>query len=82
MPRLPIKYTGKTGSIFHTKCKEHLQAIRNKNSNSACSSHILNMQHTYETIKDTMDIIGTHKKENLITLEKYHIYIIGEMTYT
>jgi hypothetical protein len=29
-----------------------------------------------------MDIIGTHKKENLITLEKYHIYIIGEMTYT
>jgi hypothetical protein len=79
MPRLPTKilYIGQTGGIFHTRYKEHMQAIRNSNSNSGYSSHVLSMEHTYGIITDTTDIIRTHKKgKRLNILEKYHIYKI------
>jgi hypothetical protein len=60
----PLKYIGQTGRTFHTRCKEHNQAIRNNNSNSGYSSHILNMGHTYRTITNTVDITRTHKQGN------------------
>jgi hypothetical protein len=57
----PLKYKGQTGRIFHTTYKEHIQAIRNNNSNLGYSSHILNMEYTYMTT-GKMDIIRTQKK--------------------
>jgi hypothetical protein len=56
--------------------KEHVQAIRNNNSNSGYSSHILNTGYKYGTITDAMAIIITYKKGNI--LEKYHIYKISK----
>jgi hypothetical protein len=53
----PLRYTGKTGRTFKIRYKEHIQAIRNNNSNSRYSNHILNTCHTYGTITDTIDII-------------------------
>jgi hypothetical protein len=53
----PLKYTEQTGRTFNTGYKEYMQAIRNDNSNSAFSNHILNTEHTYDTITDTMDVI-------------------------
>jgi hypothetical protein len=71
--------TGQKGRIFHTRYKEHTQAIRNNNSNSEYSNHILNTGHTYGTKTDTMDIIKMYKKEkHSNTLEKYHIYKISK----
>jgi hypothetical protein len=60
----PLKYIGQTGRAFHTRYKEHRQAIRNNNSNCGYASHVLNKGHTYGTITHTMDIIRTHKKED------------------
>jgi hypothetical protein len=53
----PLKYIGQTG-----RYKEHMQAIRNNNSNSGYSNHILNAGHNYGTITNTTDIIRTHRK--------------------
>jgi hypothetical protein len=71
----PLKYNGQTGRTFSIRYKEHIEAIRNNNSNSGYSNHILNTGHTHGTITDTMDIVNTGKKgKHLNTLEKYHIY--------
>jgi hypothetical protein len=68
----PLRYIGQ-------RYKEHIQAIRNNNSNSGYSNHILNTGHTYGTITDTMGVIRNGRKgTHLITLEKYHIYRISK----
>jgi HD-like signal output (HDOD) protein len=63
---------------FRTRKKEYIQAIKNNNSNSGYSNHILNTGHKYRTITDTINIIRTHRKgKHFNTLEKYHIYKIS-----
>jgi hypothetical protein len=62
MLTLPTKDIGQTGRAFHTRYKEHIQAVRNNNSNSGYLNHILNTGHKYRTITDTMDIIRTQRK--------------------
>jgi hypothetical protein len=71
--------TEQTGRTFHTRYKEHIQAIRNDNGNSAYSNHILNTGHAYGSITDTMKVIKIEKTgKHLNTLEKYHIYKISK----
>jgi hypothetical protein len=60
----PLKYIGQTGRTFNTRYKEHTQVIRNNNSNSGYSNHILNTEHTYGTITDTIDIIKEGGRAN------------------
>jgi hypothetical protein len=75
----PLKYIRQRGRTFNIRYKEHIQAIRNNNSNSGYSNHILNTGHTYGTITDIMEIIKTGKKgRHLNTLEKYHVYRISK----
>jgi hypothetical protein len=75
----PLKYVEQTGRTFHTLCKEHIQAVRKNRSNSGYSNHILNIEHKYGSITDTMDIIKAEKKgKHLNILEKYHIYKISK----
>jgi hypothetical protein len=75
----PLKYIGQTGRIFNIRYKEHIQAIRNNNSNSGYSNHILNTGHTCGIITDIMEIVKTVKKgRHLNTLEKYHVYRISK----
>jgi hypothetical protein len=52
----PLKYIGQTGRTFKTRYKDHIQAIRNNNSNSGYSKHILNTGHTYGRVIDTMNV--------------------------
>jgi hypothetical protein len=61
-----LKYIGQTGRIFHTRYKEHIQAIRNNNSNSGYSKHILNTRYKYGTIPDKMDIIKIRRKRKTL----------------
>jgi hypothetical protein len=58
----PLKYIGQTDRTFHTRYKEHIQAIKSNNSYSGYSNHILNTGHAYGTITDTMGIVKTAKK--------------------
>jgi hypothetical protein len=75
----PLKDIGQTDRAFHTRYKEHTEEIRNNNSNSEYSNHILNTGHKYVTITDTMDIIRIYRKgKHLNTLEKYHTYKISK----
>jgi hypothetical protein len=55
----PLKYIGQTGQTFKTRYEEHIQAIRNNNSNSGYSKHILNTGHTYGSVTDTMKALKT-----------------------
>jgi hypothetical protein len=69
---------GQTGRKFNIRYKEHIQSIKNNNSNSGYSNHILNTGHAYGTIADTMDIIRMGRKgRHLKGLGKHHIYKIG-----
>jgi hypothetical protein len=68
----PLKYIGQTGKTFHTRYKEHIRTIKNNNSNSQYSNHILNTGHKYGTITDTMETRRTNRK-HLNTLEKYKV---------
>jgi hypothetical protein len=71
----PLKYIGQTGRTFKTRYKEHIQAIRNNNSNSGYSRHILNTGHTYGSVIDTIKVLKTQRKgKHLNTLERYYIY--------
>jgi hypothetical protein len=54
-----LKYVGQMGRTFDTRYKEHIHDIRNNNSKSGYSNHILNTGHTYGTITDIIDIITT-----------------------
>jgi hypothetical protein len=72
----PLKYIGQMGRIFKARYKEHIQAIRNNNSNSGYSKHILNTGHTYGSVTNTTKVLKTQRKgKHLNTLEKYYIYI-------
>jgi antitoxin component HigA of HigAB toxin-antitoxin module len=51
----PLKYAGQTGRAFHTRHKEHIEAIRNKNSNYKYSNHILNTGHAYRSVTNIME---------------------------
>jgi hypothetical protein len=62
----PLEYTGQTGRTFHTRYKEHIEAIRSNKGNSEYPKHILNKGHTYGTATDTMDIIRQEKNENIL----------------
>jgi hypothetical protein len=75
----PLRYIGQTGRTFKIRYKEHIQAIRNNNSNSGYLNNILNTAHTYGTTTDTIDVIRYGRKgRHLNTLEKYHIYRISK----
>jgi hypothetical protein len=75
----PLQYIGQTCREFHTRYREHIQAIRSNNGNSGYSNHILNTGHTYGNITDTMEIIKTEKKgKHMNTLERYHIHKISK----
>jgi hypothetical protein len=60
-----LKYIGQTGRTFKTRYKEHIQAIRNNNSNSGYSNHMLNTGHAYGSMANTMKVLKTKKKENI-----------------
>jgi hypothetical protein len=57
-----LKYKGQTGRTLNTRYKEHIHAIRNKNSNTGYANHLLNTGHKNGIMTDTMEIIKAGKK--------------------
>jgi hypothetical protein len=69
------KYIGQTGRTFKTRYNEHINAIKSNKLTSRYAQHILDNQHSYGTIHDTMDILRITKEgQHMNTLERYHIY--------
>jgi hypothetical protein len=72
-------YVGQRGSIFKTRYKEHIHSIRTNNTNTKYAEHILDTQHTYAPITDTMDILHIEKKGRLMnTWEKFYIHKLSK----
>jgi hypothetical protein len=66
---------------FHTKYTEHIQDIRNNRRNTGFSRHILNTDHRYGSIEDTMTILKIAKKgQYMNSLENYYIQKITNKT--
>jgi hypothetical protein len=61
MPGLPFEIHGANREIFSIRHKEHIHAIRNNNSYSGHSNHVLNTKHTYGITTDPMDVIRAGK---------------------
>jgi hypothetical protein len=70
-----LQYIGQTGRSFITRYKENIRAIRYNKESSGYAQHILNTDHSYGNIEDTMDIIKIERKgKHLDTLETFHIF--------
>jgi hypothetical protein len=68
-------YTGQTGGEFKTRFKEHIWDIRYNQNTSKYAQHILNHNHEYGIIENTMDLIRIASKgKNLNILERFYIY--------
>jgi Fe-S cluster assembly scaffold protein SufB len=68
------KYISKTGRTFKTGYNKHINATKSNKSTSKYAQHILDHQHSYGTVHDTMDILSVKKGQHMDTLEKYYIY--------
>jgi hypothetical protein len=72
-------YVGQTGRKFKTRYKEHIQSIRANNANTKYAQHILDMQHTYGPIADTMDLPHNEKNGRLMnTWEQFYIHKLSK----
>jgi hypothetical protein len=61
-----LKYTGLSGRTFYTRYEEHMSTLRNNNGISGYSNHIVDTEHAYGSITDTMKIIKIEKtKKNM-----------------
>jgi hypothetical protein len=70
----PFEYIGQTGRTFNTRYKERIYNIKCNNSYIGYSNPILDTEHTYDTIQNTMDIIRIDQKGKYITHEKNITY--------
>ncbi|PNF32319.1 hypothetical protein B7P43_G14024 [Cryptotermes secundus] len=68
-------YIGQTGRKLITRYNEHIRCIRFNKDDSAYAQHILNRQHQYGPIAQTMELIEVARKGKLMNIkEEYQIY--------
>ena len=69
------KYAGQTGRNIKIMYVEHLLVFRNGYANSSFAQHILDHDHAFGKMEDTVGIMCFNKKHvHLNTLENFHIY--------
>jgi hypothetical protein len=70
-----MAYVGQTGRDFATRFNEHKRAFRLNYNSSKYATHILNNQHSFDQIHDTMQILHVQKKgPHLNTAERFFIH--------
>jgi hypothetical protein len=68
--------TGQTGRNFKHRHREHIGDIRQNKEKSGYYQHILNINHRYGILDDTMETLYRGKKGHLLnTVEQFYIYI-------
>jgi hypothetical protein len=69
------RYVGQTGRTFESRYKEHIRYIKNNETNSKFSQHILDTTREYGTIEKIMKPLHFSKEGSLLdTYERLHIY--------
>ncbi|GFG36121.1 hypothetical protein Cfor_03762, partial [Coptotermes formosanus] len=61
-------YIGQTGQHIYTKFKEHIRYIRTNNPKSAFAVHILENNHQYDTMEESLRLITPCNKGNRLNL--------------
>jgi hypothetical protein len=75
-PKRPAVYVGQTSIPFVTRLKEHQNAFRTNSGHSKYADHLLEENHTFGPIQNTMIIVPKIQKGmHLDTVEKFYIYI-------
>jgi hypothetical protein len=64
--RINQSYIGKTSRNLKQIYQEHIRYIQNDNPQSAYAQHILNNQHEYGTITDTMTLPKHERKTSML----------------
>ena len=68
-------YVGQTGRNFTLRFNEHRQAFRTNSHTSKFAQNLIEHNHPFGTIQNTMQILRRHKKgPHLNTLERFYIY--------
>jgi hypothetical protein len=68
-------YVGQTGRNFRIRYEEHINNIRSNRDQSRYALHILQQNHEYGTIDQTMKVLKlANKSKYLNTMEKLYIY--------
>jgi hypothetical protein len=62
----PCRYIGQTGWTFKTRVKEHIRDIKNNGQYPKCAQHVIDTGHKYDTMENTMKILHTQKKDQML----------------
>jgi hypothetical protein len=66
---------GQTGRNFTARFKEHRNACRTGSLSSNFSKHLIEHQHSFGSIQNTMQILRPHNKgTHLNTIERFYAY--------
>jgi hypothetical protein len=69
------KYIGQTGIPFRTRFKEHEQDYRHNNNKSLYAKHLLDYNHPFHSIDNSMHILHTAGKGRLLNvIENFYIH--------
>jgi predicted GIY-YIG superfamily endonuclease len=71
----PSRYIGQTGRTFKTRYKEHIRDIQNDGQYSKCAQHIIDTGHEYDTMENTMKILRTERKGQMLNAYENSIYM-------
>jgi hypothetical protein len=67
---------GQTGRNFTVRFNEHKQAFQTNSHTSRFAPHLIEHNHSFGTIHNTMQILRHNRKgPHLNTLERFHIYV-------
>jgi hypothetical protein len=68
-------YVGQTGGNFAIRFNKHKHAFKTNSHTSKFAQHLVEHNHPFGTIQNTMQILRRHKKgPHLNTLIRFHIY--------
>jgi hypothetical protein len=62
------RYVGQTGRPFHVRFKEHAQDYKPRTKKSYFAKHLLECDHPFHPIEETMDIIHTTEKGRMLNV--------------
>jgi hypothetical protein len=70
-----VGYVGQTGRNFAARFNEHKIAFRTNSHSSKFAQHLVEQEHSFGTINDTMQVLKRQKKgAQLNKIEKFNIY--------
>jgi hypothetical protein len=74
-PNCKKAYVGQTSRNFTIRFQEHINAFKNNSHSSKYAKHLIEQNHTLDSIQNTMQVLQYQNKvAHLNTYERFHIY--------